>query len=398
MTGHPVERVARASYGRLLAALVVYSGDLVASEDALAEAFARALQTWPARGVPARPEAWLLAVARNRLRDEHRHLAVTERALDLVAAAWANPEKTSRDERLGLLMLCADPGVDPAVSAPLMLQTVLGLDAARIASAWLVSPASMAKRLGRAKADLARRRVAWVVPEDRAVAERLPAVLDALYAAFTLSSDEDAVGPRSGVSLRDEVIDLAELVVASLPGDNAEALGLLALCLYTRARDVARTAGGGFVPLDDQDTSLWDRTALERAEGLLRRAAACGAPGRFQFEAAIQSCHVARRTGRGGTWAEVVLLYEALVARHPTVGAWLGLGSALGAAGRPEVGLAHLDRLDPAAVREHQPAWAVRADLLGRLGRHAEARVARERAAALAVDPAVRAWLAGRGG
>lgn len=389
------EQTARVSYGRLLAYLAVRSRDLVASEDALAEAFATALRTWPERGVPDRPDAWLLAVARRRLVDQARHQVVADRAVE--ALLMRTEEAPSSDERLPLLFVCAHPAIDPAARTPLMLQVVLGLDAATIARAFLVSKASMAKRLVRAKEKIRRAGIPFEVPPPSQWSDRLRSVLDAIYAAYARGFDLGVPGDAPPVALdRDlEARHLAEVLVGLLP-DEPEALGLLSLLCHVEARRAARIdATGTYVPLDDQDPTHWDADLVARAEAALHAAARHATLGRYQLEAAIQSAHVARRRDGVDTRAEIADLYATLVAHTGAIGAAIGHAAAIAAAQGAAAGLARLDGLPPAAVADHQPFWAVRADLLRQLG-DPEARSAYERALALTHDEPAHRWLDAR--
>ena len=286
------EDAARASYGRLLAWLALRTRDLAEAEDALADAFASALETWPARGVPDAPEAWLLAVARRKLIDRARRAATRNEAapgLALVAEEAEAAMQADRfpDERLKLLFVCAHPAIDAGARTPLMLQTVLGLDAGRISSAFLVSPSSMGQRLVRAKKKIRDAGLRFETPGPEHLAERLDAVLAAVYAAFgTGWEDADGADPRRA-GLADEAIFLGRVIVQLLP-EEPEALGLLALMLYAHARRRARRKDGAYVPLDEQDTRLWDATLVVEAETALIDAGRHGEPGRYQLEAAIQ--------------------------------------------------------------------------------------------------------------
>ncbi|MEE8272529.1 MAG: DUF6596 domain-containing protein [Alphaproteobacteria bacterium] len=393
---------ARASYSRLVAYLAARTRDVAAAEDALSDAFRAALETWPGDGVPHRPEAWLLATARNRLVDVARHDTVRDSAaatLRLVAEE-AEEQATSAaafpDERLKLLFICAHPAIDVGARTPLMLQTVLGLDAARIASAFLVAPATMGQRLVRAKAKIRDARIAFQVPERTELSERLDAVLDAIYAAFG-TGWEDAAGadPRRR-GLAQEAIWLARLAMRLVP-EEPEARGLLALMLYCEARRPARrTAQGDYVPLSDQDVRLWSRPMIAEAERVLAEAATMKPTGRFQLEAAIQSAHTMRATTGRANWGSIALLYESLAATAPTVGALIGRAASLAEDRGPDAGMAALEAIGRDLVATYQPYWAVRADLLARLGRVAEAHAAYTTAIGLAEDRAVRAFLQNR--
>jgi RNA polymerase sigma-70 factor (ECF subfamily) len=389
-------RVARESYGRLVALLAARTRDIAAAEDALGDALAAALSAWPTGGVPRNPEAWLLTAARRRMLDAGRAASVRARAeptLRLAADLVATDEATGTvpDRRLALLFACTHPAIAPAIQAPLMLQVVLGLDAAQIASAFLVSPAAMGQALSRAKAKLRDAAVPFDEPGPEERPARVGAVLDAVYAAFGLAQGDAAGEARA--ALAEEALWLARLTAALIP-EEPEALGLLALLLHVAARsDARRDAAGAYVPLADQETSRWDRAMIEEAEGLLLRAAAQGRAGRYQLEAAIQSAHAARFFGHAADAEAVALLYESLVTVAPSTGALVGRAGALAAARGAEAGLAALEAI--AGAEAYQPWWAMRADLLARLGR-AEAAGAYARASGLAEDPAVRAFLAAR--
>lgn len=393
---------ARASYGRLLAWLARQWRDIAAAEDALADAFTAALERWPADGVPDAPEGWLLAAARRRLVDGARRRRRAEdpafraviEADPLVETSFAVP-----DERLRLLFVCAHPAIDPSIRAALMLQTVLGLDAARIGSAFLVSPDAMAKRLVRAKAKIKAAGIRFELPEPEELKPRVDAVLEAVYGAWVVAASGTAgAADESPSGLDVEALHLAELVATALP-DDAEALGLFALLLACAARAPARLdPSGAFVPLDRQDPGRWDRSAIAHAGVLLERAAALNDRGPFQLEAAIQLAHCHRIHGGPTPWPDIVRLYDALLAIAPTIGARLGHAIAVAeATGDPARALALVDAIAPdAALAAHQPWWATRAHLLAAAGRHAAAAEAFNRASALAADPAMRAWLAAR--
>lgn len=400
MTGdarHIAETVARVSYGRLLAMLASRSRDIAAAEDALADAFASALDTWPDRGVPAAPEAWLLTAARNRLRNGYRHRQVRdaarqeiERRIEERAAADGDPFP---DERLKLLFICAHPAIHPAVRTPLMLQTVLGLDAARIAGAFLVAPATMGQRLVRAKAKIRDAGIRFAVPAGHDLPDRLGDVLDAVYAAYGTGWDS-VPGAAPGVeTLTDEAIFLGRLLVGLMP-DQPEARGLLALMLYCEARRAARrTRDGRFVPLAEQDPTLWSRDMIIEAEGLLTSAARSARFGRFQCEAAIQSVHVQRPfTGRINHDA-LKVLYDLLAAHAPSIGVLIGRAAAALEAGHPETALRQLDDVRSDATERYQPYWVTRAHALAALRRFAEARPCLRTAIGLTEDGAVRAYL-----
>jgi RNA polymerase sigma-70 factor (ECF subfamily) len=391
--------VARRSYGKLVAFLAARTRDVAAAEDALAEAFALALKDWPRNGCPANPEAWLLTVARRKAIDDFRgrrrgELAVEQLrqvADELEAAATA---AEIPDRRLALMFACAHPAIDAGIRAPLMLQTVLGLDAKTIASAFLASPAAMSKRLVRAKEKIREAGIPLRIPEREELSDRLGAVLDAIYAAFSEGWTDPGGADAIRRDLTEEALFLARLVSELLPGDP-EALGLLALMLYTHARRHARRqAQGEYVPLAEQDPAAWDSAMLAEAEALLRRAGAMRSIGRYQLEAALQSAHVFRcRTG-SANWAEVVQLYDALFALAGSPVVALNRALAIAELEGPEAGLRTMPEVagDP-RLAEYQPYWAARAELLARAGVYEEARRAYELAIGLEHDPAVRRFL-----
>jgi len=391
---------ARTAYGRLVAYLAARWRDVAAAEDALGDALVAALETWPRDGVPDKPEAWLFTAARRRLLDAARRAGVrADSAADLrmiMDDTDGAGDSTYPDERLKLLFVCAHPAIDETVRTPLMLQTVLGLDAARIAAAFLVAPATMGQRLVRAKAKIRDAGIRFEVPERRELPPRLEAVLEAIYAAYGTAWEDVAGADPRRRGLADEAIWLGRLVTRLLP-DEPEALGLLALMLHCEARRAARRdADGRYVALAEQDVARWSRAAIEEAEQLLARAAEAGAPGRFQLEAAIQSVHAQRAASGRTDWDAIALLYEGLIRIAPTIGARVGQAAALGEAGGPGAGLRALDAIPADAIAAYQPYWALRAHLLARTGRPADARACYARAIGLSEEPAVRAFLAAR--
>jgi RNA polymerase sigma-70 factor (ECF subfamily) len=395
--GDAAAAVARDSYGRLIAYLAARSHDIAAAEDALGDAFAAALRHWPVDGVPDAPEAWLLTTARRRLHDRWRHGRVEAEAEATLAIVFgelaAAPEPQFPDERLKLMFVCAHPAVDPAARAALMLQTVLGLDAARIASAFLVAPATLSQRLVRAKDKIRSAGIAFEVPGADEWPGRLADVLEAIYAAYGTGWDDVAGTDPAKSGLAEEALTLAAMLV-HLVADAAEAWGLLALLAFCQSRVRARRdAAGDYVPLAAQDASLWDRELLALAESALARAAALGAPGAFQLEAAIQSAHAQRCLGADVPATAIVALYDALVALQPTLGAIVSRACAVADAHGAAAGLAALAAIDPKDVRSYQPYWAALAHLAAARGDAATASAARERAVGLSTDPAVRRFL-----
>jgi RNA polymerase sigma-70 factor, ECF subfamily len=403
--GRAAEAAARRSYGKLVAWLATQTRDVAAAEDALADAFASALETWPKTGVPRVPEAWLLAAARRRAIDAGRRARtrsnaereITMRIEELEAEAAK--DGILGDDRLGLIFACAHPAIDAGARAPLILQTILGFDAAAIASAFLVSPTSMGQRLVRAKRKIRDAGIPFAVPEPAELPARLDAVLDAVYAVFTQGwADPAGVDPKSR-GLTEEAIWLARLLTTVLP-DEPETIGLAALMLHAEARRAARrSAAGEFIPLSEQDTTAWNSPLIDEAEALIRNAATYRSPGRFQIEAAIQSAHAdRRRTGRTD-WPAIAELYGALHALTGSVVVAINRAVAIGEAQGAQAGLAALDTsCDATRLDAYQPYWATRAEFLARTGDKVAAHTAYDRAIGLETDPALRRFLQGRQG
>ena len=422
----------------MLALLAARCGNIAAAEDALADALAAALTHWPARGIPENPQAWLYTTARHRLLDAARSAAERTRAEydEEAIEAMFRADDTSEeipDARLKLLFVCAHPAIDAAVRAPLMMQTVLGLEAAEIGRAFLVPETAMAQRLVRAKRKIKEAAIPFVLPTRSDMPARLEAVLEAIYGCFALGSeaaprDSDGVAPRAitlaassaekrsrsdleapaadlaadvtndpadnpADDLADEARFLANLLAHLLP-DEPEVLGLAARISLAQARRAARHGPRGeYVPLEEQDTARWDPHLVDWGERLLQRAHACGRIGRFQLEAAIESVHLARARSGGTDWQALALLYEGLMRLAPSIGAAVGQAVALGHAQSPALGLAALERIERTVREAFQPAWAARAHLLAMSGRpelFSEAIQALDEAAARAPNEAVR--------
>jgi predicted RNA polymerase sigma factor len=411
------DAVARRSYGKLVAFLAARTRDVAAAEDALSEAFASALTDWPRSGCPSNPEAWLMLVARRKLIDLGRRqrsgeiaaedLRLIAEGLDAASADAAHEpqclggdgwpgeaDAIIPDQRLALMFACAHPAIDPGIRSPLILQVVLGLDAASIASAFLMSPAAMGKRLVRAKHKIRQAGVPFRIPEREELADRLEYVLDAIYAAFAEGWVDPTGADVARRDLAEEALFLGRLVAGLLP-TAAEALGLLALMLHAEARRPARrNADGEYVPLAEQGTELWDARMIEEAEELLRRASMLGNIGRYQLEAALQSAHVDHRRSGRADWQAAVRLYDALfeLTRSPVVA--INRTLAIDGLHGPDAALEALpDSASDARLLEYQPYWAARAALLTRASRYGEASDAYEVAIGLERDPAVRRFL-----
>lgn len=399
-TARAIDRVARLSYGRLVARLVARTGSLADAEDALSDALTRALETWPTTGVPDNPEAWLTRTARNRAIDRARTGAlpgIYEQELTRMAEERAAISAPATDPRIPLMFICAHPAIDPGLRSPLMLQAVLGLDARRMASVFLMPPGTLGQRLTRVKAKIETAAITFDLPEGRDFEERMSDVLNAIYGAYAVGYNGIPAGDPKAAGLAQEAIWLASLVAAGFP-DTGEAHGLFALMLFAEARRPARTDAetGALIPLEDQDTALWDAALLADAEKALRNAARHASLGRYQLEASIQAVHAARRRTGNTDWSELALLYAGLVHVAPTIGARTGQAAVLAETDGPKAALSALDAIPEGARKSYQPWWATRAHVLARLRDIEPARDAFDRAIGLSDDSAARTYLAAR--
>jgi len=401
------ERAARASYGRLVAVLAAGTRDIALAEDSLADALERALRTWPENGVPARPEGWLLTVARNRqtdvLRSAARRLSDALPEDDVVGAADPDLDDLDPDaipdKRLELLFACGHPAIEVAARTPLMLQTVLGFEASQIAAAFAVPGPTMAQRLVRAKRRIRDTGIAFSVPDRSQMVTRLGPVLEAVYGCFAIDWRASSA-PTVRESMAGEAQYLAT-TLADLLADEPEAWGLAALVTLSMARSAARTADL-YQPLEDQPVDLWDATMITAGNDYLVRAAAVRATGqpvgRFELEAAIESVHAARAATGLVDWPALHTLHRALVAVAPTLGARVALAAVTGRVDGPRAGLAVLDTIEDPALGRFQPGWATRAALLAAAGEGAAAVTAYDKAISLTTDAATRRWLEERRG
>jgi RNA polymerase sigma-70 factor, ECF subfamily len=389
-----VERIARESYGRLIALLVVRTRDVASAEDLLAEAFAAALEQWPTQGVPINPAGWLVTVAKRRhvdlLRKGHVRLNGEARPAATEIGEALTMSEELPDRRLELMFACAHPLIERGARAPLILQTVLGITAKAIASAFLVSPGSMSQRLVRAKAHIKECGVPFGVPDQSEMAQRLDAVLEALYAAYSTGWEE----AQGASELAPEAIWLSSLIATLLP-EEPEAKALQATMLYTQARRGARRdAHGCYVPIDQQDVALWDRTQISNAEKLLHACNRSGPTGRYQLEAAIQSAHIAQRLTGANCWPAIVSLYDHLIALTNSPVAVLNRAAALAELSGPDAGLAELCAISrDKRILGYQPYWATLGHLNLRAGKIEAGCEALRVAIGLSTDDAVRQYL-----
>ena len=399
--GDAVTRAHREEWARIVATLTRQFGDLDVAEDAAAEAFAVAVERWPADGVPPNPGGWLTTTARrkalDRVRREHKrddkHRQAQMMYDDVPRVSWGAVE----DERLRLIFTCCHPALAPEARVALTLRLVGGLTVPEIARAFLVQESTMGQRITRAKAKIKAARIPYRVPSAEDLPGRVSGVLAVLFLVFNegyLASGPDSDPVRHDLTA--EAIRLTRLLDELLP-DDGEVAGLLALMLLTEARRVARvSASGELVTLDEQDRGAWDRALVAEGHRLVRQRLASGqAPGRYQILAAINAVHTSARDARDTDWSQVVALYDQLVRLDPSPIVALNRAVAIAELDGPDVALAIVDRLEEQLVDYHA-YFATRADLLRRLGRSDESRAAYDRAIALAGNTAETAFLARR--
>ncbi len=368
----------------------------------MSTALARALEVWPSQGIPTAPDAWLLTVAKRELLQQARHQRLhnsPQVQAVLLEDEVAADSGAIPDNRLKLLFVCAHPAIDASIRPALMLQAVLGLEAQDIAPAMLTSPSAMAQRLVRAKQKIRDTKIRFEEPNKEDFPERLHSVLEAIYAAYGLGWEAVDGGEATILGLRSEALFLGGLVCQLLPaeGDHAEALGLLALMLFCESRTNARyRKDGSFIPLAEQDTALWDSSAIARAEQLLWQASRLANPGPFQLEAAIQSAHSQRRHGAPTPWSAIVELYAHLLAIAPSLGAQVAQAVAIAKNGSPNEAMKNLLAIKHPRLADYQPFWVAKAHLERQLGQGSDARNSLQRAIGLTSSPATRRYLQAR--
>lgn len=402
MSGVPLDRAFREAGGTVIAALAARFRDLDVAEDAYSEACLRAAETWPRDGTPDDPAAWLYRVAERRALDGYRRRRVRRTARPepptpepTAEELMADDARLIPDERLRLIFVCCHPAVAVEARAALTLRLVCGLTTTEIARAFLVAEPTLAQRLTRAKRKIADAGVPFDVPPPSAWAERLDAVLSTIEVAYS-KAHEDAAGTGPHAGYRTEMLRLTAVLAGMLPFEP-DVLALAALVRYAEARRPARVGPDGLmIPLSEQDSRRWDRELIADGDAYLKRALARESDSSRVSQATLHGVWCARQPGDPPPWPQVLAVYDTLLATRDDPVVRLNRAVALAEVESPEAALNEIDTMDRGTIAAYLPYHAVRADLLRRLGRPAEARAAYDSAIALAPGEAERRWLAGR--
>jgi len=396
-----VEEVVRDDGRRVLAGLIRLTGDFDAAEDALQEAYVRALAVWDREGIPDRPGAWLNTVSRRIAIDRLRRATVRQGAelpADLEAPGSPEEEDASavEDDRLRLLFVCCHPALSPEARCALALRTLGGLSTREIARAFVEPEATTAQRLVRAKRKIREARIPYAVPPREKLPERIDTVLSVLYLIFNEGYASTDAPSLLRPDLVREAIRLARLSVELLP-ESTEARGLLSLMLLTDSRRASRVMDDELVPLEEQDRTLWDRAQIEEGVRLVDEALAAGSPGPYQTQAAIAALHATAATPEATDWLQISALYRTLLRWTPTPVVELNAAVALGLATNLERALEGIARIEERGELAHYHLLpAAKAEVLRRLRRPAEAAIAYRTAINLVTNPAEKRYLAKR--